>query len=89
MNNPDKNIDLFIIIYFRGVFKRQAAVVEKALSAAGWSVSINKDKPRKGAFVITVEGEAKPAVELLGLARPFTKLREFDLDSAVAKILSK
>ena len=75
--------------YYRGVFKRQAAVVEKALTAAGWSVSINKDKPRKGAFVVTVDGEVAPAIELLGLARPFTKLREYDLDSAVVKILSK
>jgi hypothetical protein len=73
----------------RSVFKRQAAVVEKALVAAGWTVSINKDKPRKGAFVVTVDGEAKPSIELLGLPRPFTKLREYDLDAAVALILKK
>ena len=77
------------VLLYRGVFKRQAAVVDKALTGAGWTVVINKEKPRKGAFVVTVDGEDKPAIELLALARPFTKLREFDLDAAVAEILKK
>lgn len=71
------------------MFKRQAAKVETLLKKAGWSVSINADKPRKGAFVVTIVGESKPAIEFLALARPFTKLREFDLDAAVEKIVQK
>lgn len=63
--------------------------MDKALTAAGWTVMINKEKPRKGAFVVMVDGEAKPAIELLALARPFTKLREYDLDAAIAEILKK
>ena len=74
---------------FRSVFKRQAAVIEKALSKEGWSVSINVDKPRRGAFVVTVTGESKPIIELLELKRPFQKLRDYDLDAAVELILKK
>jgi hypothetical protein len=71
------------------VFKRQAAVIENALSKEGWSVSINAEKPRKGSFVVTVVGESKPAIELLELKRPFQKLRDIDLQAAVDAILSK
>lgn len=63
--------------------------MEKALKEAGYSVSINAEKPRKGSFVVTVVGETEPSIELLGLARPFTKLREFDLNAAIDKILQK
>jgi hypothetical protein len=71
------------------VFKRQAAVVEKALSKEGWTVTTNSGKPRKGSFVVTINGESKPAIELLDLKRPFQKLRDYDLDAAVASILKQ
>lgn len=72
---------------FRGVFKRSAAAAEMALKNAGYSVEINTSKPRKGAFVIKVEGADEPTVELLNLTRPFKKLRELDLQEALSEIL--
>lgn len=52
---------------------------------------VNKDKPRKGSFVITlmvddVSSSDSPLVELLDMPRPFKKLRELDLDEVIAKI---
>lgn len=73
----------------RSVFKKQAAVIEKALSKEGWSVSINADKPRRGSFVVQVSGRSKPEVELLELKRPFQKLRDLDLDAVVKGILQE
>jgi hypothetical protein len=51
-------------------------------------VSINAEKPRKGSFVITVNGNEKPIVELLDLPRPFTKLRNLDLEATVTDIVN-
>lgn len=66
--------------------------MEVGLKAAGYSVTVNAEKPRKGAFVVTVEGGGEVgvgvAVELLDLARPFKRLRELDLDAAVASIVN-
>ena len=73
--------------YRRGAFKTRAAKLEKALKDAGYSVSINPEKPRKGAFVVTVDGSDKPAVELLDMPRPFTKLKALDIDEVAAKII--
>ena len=39
-----------------------------------FTVNINEEKPRRGSFVISVEGKNAPVVELLGLVRPFQKL---------------
>jgi hypothetical protein len=52
--------------------------VEKLLKEAGYNVSVNATKPRKGAFVVKVDD--KSLVELLDMPRPFKKLRELDLD---------
>ena len=49
------------------------------------SVTVNAEKPRKGAFVISVNGT--PVVELLNLARPFPKLKALDMDSVVADVM--
>ena len=73
----------------RSVFKRAASKVEKELKEAGYTVSINATKPRKGSFVVTIEGQSKPVIELLDLQRPFKKLREFDIDAAVGSIVNK
>ncbi|KAJ1426245.1 hypothetical protein B484DRAFT_330548, partial [Ochromonadaceae sp. CCMP2298] len=62
-----------------------AATVEASLKAAGYVVAVNIEKPRKGAFVVAVDGQV--AVELLDMPRPFKKLRELDLDAAVASIV--
>jgi hypothetical protein len=75
------------IFILRSVFKTKATKIKEGLAAADISaVAINEDKPRRGAFVVSVSGE--PVVELLGLTRPFGKLRELDLDETVQKIVT-
>lgn len=71
------------------MFRNKAAKVEKALKEAGFTVSVNPEKPRKGSFVITIDSNPEPEVEFLDLPRPFKKLREFDLDQAIADIIAK
>ncbi len=71
---------------YRSVFKTKAGKLEKALVALGHEVSVNSDKPRKGCFVVNVEGSPSPAVELLSMPRPFKELRELDLDALIARI---
>jgi hypothetical protein len=78
----------FMYVMLRSVFKTRAGKIEKGLKSAGFSVTMNPTKPRKGAFVITEEGNETPFVELLNLARPFTKLRELDVDEVVAQIVN-
>jgi translation initiation factor 1 (eIF-1/SUI1) len=86
---------IYLFIYFlfktnylkRGVFKTRATKLEKALKSAGFAVTINPEKPRKGSFVVTVEGAAEPALELLNMARPFTALKGVDMDEIAAKII--
>ena len=65
------------------MFKRRAAEVERMFSGANRQVVINATKPRKGSFVVSIEGVKEPIVELLGLPRPFKKLREFNLEEAL------
>ena len=73
----------------RGVFKRSAAKIEAGLKDLGFKFQVNTDKPRKGAFVVTMEGVDEPIVELLNLARPFKKLRELDIDEVIETIKNK
>lgn len=68
---------------YRGLFKRSAATVEKLFLSGGYVVTINSEKPRKGSFVVTVDGINNPVIEMLGLVRPFTKLRELDIVSVI------
>ena len=68
-----------------GAFKSRAAKVDKACSVAGLKVVINNEKPRKGAFVITVKG--KKIIELLDMPRPFTKLKALDMDEVTEKVI--
>lgn len=78
---------IFLLIY-RGAFKTRAAKIEKAAKDAGYSVSINVEKPRKGAFVVKIEGQEAPIIELLALPRPFAKLKALDMDQVVADVLA-
>ena len=72
------------------MFKKRAEVVAKAVRAIGVEVVVNAEKPRKGAFVLTIErnGERSTHLELLDMPRPFTKLKAVDFD-AVAEELVK
>ena len=49
--------------------------------------AVNPEKPRKGAFVVTVGG--KKVIELLNMPRPFAKLREIDVEEVVSAALKK
>ena len=80
---------MICLVCFRGVFRTKAGKIEKACKDAGFSVTINATKPRKGAFVVTIEGqEDSPIVNLLDMPRPFTKLRNLDLDQVIADLLA-
>lgn len=71
------------------MFKGKAAKIEKAIKTAypDTDVHINVNKPRKGAFVVSIEGEDQPRIELLDMPRPFQKLRNYDLDTAINEII--
>eukprot|EP01038_Epipyxis_sp_PR26KG_P007683 gene7683-10453_t len=77
-----------VIEHCKNAFKTRAVKVEKALKDAGFEVTINPNKPRKGAFVITVEGQEKSTIELLNMPRPFAKLKALDIDSIISSIIS-
>ena len=48
------------------------------------TVEVNKEKPRKGAFVVSV-GDTK-VVELLDMKRPFPALKALDMDDVAADV---
>jgi translation initiation factor 1 (eIF-1/SUI1) len=50
-------------------------------------VVINDEKPRKGAFVVTVSGVKEPIVELLDLKRPFGPLKALDMEEVLQNVL--
>jgi len=59
----------------------------KALKAGGITdVTINPEKPGKGNFVVTVDGKA--VLSLVGMPRPFPKLKALDIEAEAAKILA-
>ena len=82
------------------MFKTRAAKIQKALVDAGCYVQINASKPRKGRFVLTQASSPRSSesaqaadeivrVELLDLPRPFTKLRNLDLEEVLEKLLAE
>jgi hypothetical protein len=79
---------------FRGIFKTKASKVEKAFKSFSdsfdISVSINKDKPQKGSFIVNVSEleETTSVIELLELTRPFKKLRELDVEAVIKDFVS-
>ena len=60
------------------------AKFEAAVKAAGGSVTINAEKPRKGCFEVKV-GD-KTIVSLLDMPRPFGPLKALDMDDLAAKV---
>lgn len=50
-------------------------------------VEINKEKPRKGAFVVK-DADGTEFVSLLDMPRPFTKLKALDMDELIQKIVT-
>lgn len=76
--------------YFRGVFKRSVAKICESLASVDVAKDIkpvlNESKPRKGSFVVTVNGDV--VFELLELKRPFKALRDTDMSSVVDDIVA-
>ena len=52
----------------------------------GVTVEGNKEKPRKGAFVVTVGG--KTVLELLDMKRPFPALKALDMEDVAKDVLA-
>ncbi|XP_042420033.1 uncharacterized protein LOC122008384 [Zingiber officinale] len=71
-------------------FKRRAIQVKEGLENAvhGINVSINPDKPRRGCFEIREEG-GQMFVSLLNMPRPFTPMKELDMDQVIKDIVKK
>lgn len=71
-------------------FKTRAAKVQTGLtkSIPGIEVLINPDKPRKGCFEVRGK-EGNIYLSLLGMPRPFTKLKSMDMDKAIEDIVAK
>lgn len=69
-----------------GAFKTRAGKIVKAVGERAF-VQINKEKPGKGNFIVTVDGIDEPIVSLLGLKRPFPALKALDMDEINSKIL--
>ena len=65
--------------------------LQSSLNNAGFTVTINPNKPRKGSFVVTiVKGNCQNNfIELLNMQRPFTELKSIDMNIAVEDIIQK
>ena len=50
-------------------------------------ISINTEKPRKGAFEVRIDGEA--VLSLTDMPRPFRALKALDIDLVAVDILGK
>ncbi|KAG9455830.1 hypothetical protein H6P81_000338 [Aristolochia fimbriata] len=72
------------------VFRRRTEEVKKSLEEGlpGVVVQVNPEKPRRGCFEIRGES-GETFVSLLGMPRPFNKLRDLDMDEVVAGIIEK
>lgn len=78
--------------YVRGVFKRTATKISEAVQATGADVELilnpGDSKPKKGTFIMHVEGRKEPVVNIGPIPRPFTLLRNLDVDKVVESIVS-
>ncbi len=50
-------------------------------------VEVNKEKPGKGNFIITVSGCDEPIVKLEGMARPFRALKALNFDDVIVDVI--
>ncbi|KAH9293355.1 hypothetical protein KI387_041451 [Taxus chinensis] len=71
-------------------FKVRALKVEKELKGAipDVEVTINPEKPRRGCFEIR-DGKGNIFLSFQNLPRPFTKLKQHDLDGTISEIIEK
>lgn len=71
-------------------FKTRANQVKEGLekSVAGILVILNPEKPRRGCFEIREEGGEK-FISLLDMKRPFTPMKQLDMEKVIADIIDK
>lgn len=72
-----------------GAFRTRAAKLQKAVGSKA-KVEINKEKPGKGNFIVTVtvgEDETQTIVDLQGLKRPFPALKALDMDEVIGNLV--
>jgi hypothetical protein len=60
--------------------------ISEALSSSSIKVVINKEKPGKGNFVVSVAGISQPIIELRGMKRPFPPLKALAMDQVIKNI---
>lgn len=51
----------------------------------GAEIKINEEKPRKGCFEVSVNGET--VVSLLDMPRPFAKLKALDMEEVASDVV--
>ncbi|XP_020243674.1 selenoprotein H-like, partial [Asparagus officinalis] len=71
-------------------FKTRANIVKEGLESAipGIDVTINPEKPRRGCFEVR-KASGEIFISLLGLKRPFTPMKNLDMDEVVEDIVNK
>lgn len=74
-------------------FKTRALLVKEGLEKGldgGVNVVLNPEKPRRGCFEVREEGESgEKFISLLDMKRPFTPMKDLDMDEVVSDILDK
>eukprot|EP00815_Leptocylindrus_aporus_P010383 CAMPEP_0116053188 /NCGR_PEP_ID=MMETSP0322-20121206/2032_1 /TAXON_ID=163516 /ORGANISM="Leptocylindrus danicus var. apora, Strain B651" /LENGTH=154 /DNA_ID=CAMNT_0003536291 /DNA_START=276 /DNA_END=740 /DNA_ORIENTATION=- len=68
-------------------FKTRANKIVKGIGGKA-KVVVNAEKPGKGNFIVRVDGVEEPVVNLVGMKRPFTSMKELDMSEVVTKILA-
>lgn len=71
-------------------FKTRAEQVKNGLEkdVAGVNVVVNPEKPRRGCFEIREEG-GEIFVSLLDMKRPFTPMKQLDMEKVISDIVEK
>ncbi|CAE6006404.1 unnamed protein product [Arabidopsis arenosa] len=71
-------------------FRERANEVKEGLEEAvpGIIVTVNPDKPRRGCFEIREEG-GETFISLLGMKRPFTPMKELNMEEVITDIVEK
>lgn len=71
-------------------FKKRAIEVQNGLEngVPGITVLLNPDKPRRGCFEIRSE-DGEKFISLQDLKRPFTRMKELDMEKVISDIVKK
>lgn len=69
-----------------GAFRSRAKKILDAVGSKA-TVEVNKEKPGKGDFIVTVSGVEEPIVELKALKRPFPALKALDMNEVVQNVI--